>query len=120
MHVSGICKCAECPEGVCGDGGGIDWFEVQDFLTGFDACELEHFEDELEESFGLFFDLFEEMAGGGGVIECAGEQCIGTGLDDGEGGFEFVRDAADEIAAHGFESADIGDVTNNDNSTGLG
>ena len=89
---------------------------MQDFLSGFDSCELEHFEYELEESFGLFFDLFEEVGSGIVIFEGTSEECVGAGLDDGEGGFEFVRDTADEIAAHGFESADIGDIADNDNS----
>lgn len=97
-----------------GDSGGIEGLEVKDFLSGFDAGELQHFEDELEKSLGLFFDLFEEVSGGIVVFEGTGKECIGAGLDDGEGCFEFVRDATDEIASHGFESADIGDIANND------
>ncbi|MEY3458334.1 MAG: hypothetical protein RL215_1491 [Planctomycetota bacterium] len=59
------------------------------------------------------------MCGGLGVFESASEESISAGLNDGERCFEFVRDTADEISAHGFESSDIGDITDDNDCAGM-
>ncbi len=60
----------------------VEQFEIENLLSGFDSGQLQHSQDQLEQSFGLFINLLEEAFRRFRLRQCTAEKCVRAGLND--------------------------------------
>src|SRR5712691_1687414 len=91
-------------------------FEFQ--AVGVHFREHQQILGEAREAAGVLDDDFEKVPAMLRIVHGAGEQGFREALNGGKRGAEFVGNVGDEIAAHAFELAQLGDVVKHDDRAG--
>ena len=60
----------------------VDRFVLKNLLPGFDSGKLQHSENQLQQTFGLFFNLLQEAVGSDWIRHRTSQQRVGAGLND--------------------------------------
>ena len=78
---------------------------LENLLARLDPGEGEEVENQLVESFDLFFDTLQEAGIDRLVVEGPVEQSLGVGFDRRQGRLELVRRVGHEVLPHALEPA---------------